>query len=76
MRDTNSNRIEVNVDQARQNGCVIEQGLASKACFPKAALARIFTVRASCDRFFEVLHEPTQRAEALAQLGKLCNARR
>jgi hypothetical protein len=59
--------IQVDVYHRSENRRIVEQCLATEATFPEAAGAIIFAIRASCDRFVEIAHEPTQVAEAFAQ---------
>lgn len=64
-----SNGIQVDIDHTSSDGGVIEQGLGLKARFPEAAFHIIFSVGGASDKFVDMLHEPAQAAEAIAQLS-------
>ena len=68
--DSRTDRIQVHVHHAGENGGVVEQALGPEAPLPEASGAVILPVRPPGDGLLEVAHEPAEGPEPLSQAGK------
>src|ERR1700761_2130651 len=63
-----TNRVQINVNHARQYRLFIQQRLAFEASFPESSRAAIFSVCLTGNRLAQATHEPRYATQAATQL--------